>query len=68
MKITKKPTDTEILTAIIHMVRNYYQTRFTGYDTWIDRDSVHCHIQSMVKDAFDIDGKIDAISKIANGE
>ena len=61
-------TDREIVDTFVNLLSYCYQMRFPGYDTWITRKNVSQHLFDMSKELIEIDGKIDAISKIANGE
>ena len=60
--------DKEILSEIVSIVRNYYQSHYTGYDTFIDKSNIISHTRELCKDVVAVTHKLRMIRTLIDNE
>ena len=60
--------DQKLVDAFINVLICHYQTLYTGYDTCIDRGNAKEHLINITKESIRLNGKIDAVGDIINGD
>lgn len=56
--------DKKLVDDFIFIVRCHYQTIYTGYDTFIDRENIKEHLINITRESIRLNGKLDAIESI----